>query len=274
MTEVMLRENLSNEQKKIDVRIRARFLDEWILDNAPITPEFAERGTRLDIDVQARYRVLVAAIADLRRYADTPSGQQLIDRLNRRIRGLVSEKRNAVFSKTATRMICLLPLCDSTKNATVTFAQRMINVCRDEFTLDLMIGIGEQDDSVHTSYIQATKALSGCSIKKNKQFCFYQDLGLEVFTDEIKPATRREFVRRIFKGYTKQEIESLSHILEVYYECEGSIGTAADRLFMHKNTLQYKLNKLYDQTGVNPKSMQDCALFLLAIHFLQDESAF
>ena len=113
MTETMMQENAQQEQKKIDDRIHSRFLDEWVLEGVPITPEMVERGARLNIDVRKSYRVIVAVIANLRQYSDTPEGQVMIDRINRCIRRVMEKTSGGIFTKTANKMICLIPSTDN-----------------------------------------------------------------------------------------------------------------------------------------------------------------
>lgn len=266
MTEILLRENLLNQQRKIDDRIRSRFLDEWILDGATITSEFAERGARLGIDVKQPYRVVVATIADLRRYADDPEGQILIDRINRRVRRAM-ENAGGLFAKTATRMICLFPSLSTEQYRLVQFAHNLQNKINEEFSIQLLLGIDSPCLSVHGGYLQAVKALGACSPVLGRTVCGYEDVNLEIFMDEVSPYSKREFVRRIFRGFSDEEIAVWVRILQVYFAAEGSISKAAEQLFLHKNTLQYKLKKLCDQTGYNPKTPAGGALYYLAIQF-------
>ena len=61
-------------------------------------------------------------------------------------------------------------------------------------------------------------------------------------------------------------------MLELYYECEGSVSEASKRLFIHKNTLQYRLRRLADTTGYDPRSIKFSSLYYNAIHFYRDIS--
>ncbi|MFZ2538276.1 MAG: helix-turn-helix domain-containing protein, partial [Oscillospiraceae bacterium] len=71
-------------------------------------------------------------------------------------------------------------------------------------------------------------------------------------------------------GYSAKEISQWIVILETYYKEEGSIAATAQKLFVHKNTLQYKLKKLYEQTGYDPRSIHYSSLYYNAIYFYRD----
>lgn len=266
MTEAMMQENYQNEQKKIDDRISSRFLDEWMLDGVPITPSLVERGARLNIDVRQPHRVMVLAIADFRRYSDTPEGQVTIDRINRRVRAIM-ESYGGIFNKTATRMICLFPGADATDDAMVERAEAILATVKREFGIQLHAGVDDSEaEGVSQGYQQASKAVQGCGAS-GKSICLYSSINLEIFMDEIPQKLRQAFIRRIFRHCSDKEMEQLIEILQVYFETNGSINQTANRLFLHKNTLQYRLKKMHEKTGYNPRHIADSALIYLAIQF-------
>ena len=62
-----------------------------------------------------------------------------------------------------------------------------------------------------------------------------------------------------------------SQLLKAYFACNGSIQEMGNRLFLHKNTVQYKLNKLKKMTGLDPRRVEEAALFYLAVMLMEDE---
>ena len=59
-------------------------------------------------------------------------------------------------------------------------------------------------------------------------------------------------------------------MLETLYDLEGSITAAAEKLHMHKNTLQYKLRRIYERTGYDPRSIRWSSLSYIAIDFYRE----
>ncbi|MDL2324364.1 helix-turn-helix domain-containing protein [Ruminococcaceae bacterium OttesenSCG-928-A16] len=267
MTEILLRENLMNQQKKIDDRIRTRFLDEWILDDAPPTAAFVQRGVRLGLDITVPYRVMVAIIADIKRYTDTPEGQVLIDKINRRLRRWMAAAPGQIFAKTPSRAICLFPALGLNDARLLTTAQALQRCIQEEFGIQMLVGIDGGAATVPEAYQQATKAVMACNPKIAKTVCLYNNINLEIFSDEVSVHTKKEFIRRIFRDIPEDELSLWVPLLQAYFDANGSISQAAERLFLHKNTLQYRLKKLYQITGYNPRNMQDATLFVLAIQF-------
>ena len=52
--------------------------------------------------------------------------------------------------------------------------------------------------------------------------------------------------------------------MTIYEEFNGSITQTAEKLFMHKNTLQYKLQKIKKLSGYDPRVLRDFTELSLA----------
>ncbi|MFR5841854.1 helix-turn-helix domain-containing protein [Blautia sp. 2227st1_G12_2227SCRN_220401] len=55
------------------------------------------------------------------------------------------------------------------------------------------------------------------------------------------------------------------NLLRTYFSLEMSLADAAEKLFLHKNTFQYKLNHIYKKCGLNPRKFRDAVLLYLAL---------
>ena len=54
-------------------------------------------------------------------------------------------------------------------------------------------------------------------------------------------------------------------MLGVYFACECSLKEAAEKLFVHKNTLQYHLDRVRSATGFDPRKFSDAVILYLAL---------
>ena len=270
MTEILLREHDDQQRRKIESRIRTRFLEDWIMtERFQNDPGFLQRAQAQEIDITLPRRVAALRIADITRYADSPDGQETIDSINRWVRGELSRVPGAIFSKTASEMICLLPAQDDDR--TLRFVKRLMQGVTDQFRVPLLAGIDSGDDAGHVSLYQAwkkaMKALQACAASREKQLLFYDDITYELFLDDIDSASRALFVERVFRGLSEEETEEYAALITTLYQMNGSINRTAGAHFIHKNTLQYKLNKLTRITGRDPRSYENVPLYTLAIIF-------
>lgn len=58
--------------------------------------------------------------------------------------------------------------------------------------------------------------------------------------------------------------------LETLFRCQLNVSDAARQLYLHRNTLQYRLDKLTEQTGLDPRQFPDAVLLQLLLLFRQN----
>jgi carbohydrate diacid regulator len=277
MTEILLKDNDAQERKKIDDRIRTRFLHDWIMtDQSATDPSFSHRALVQEIDISLPRRVVLLRIDPIAKYSDDAAGQQLIDTVNRFVRRALAGIPGAIFSKTTNEMICLLP--DQSDEAIQQFVGRIRAEAQAQYAVNLIAGAdsdhGGAPVAIHQAYQKACKALQACAEAKDKDLVFYGEITYELFLGEISEHTKQQFIRRVFKGCDEKEMREYMGLLKTLYETNGSITQTAEAHFIHKNTLQYKLNKLTQRTGYDPRAYGAIPLYYLAVLFSREEAGF
>ncbi|HLS20202.1 MAG TPA: sugar diacid recognition domain-containing protein [Bacillota bacterium] len=74
-----------------------------------------------------------------------------------------------------------------------------------------------------------------------------------LFADELFPQLKRDFL--------------------VYCECHLNVSEAARELFLHRNTLIYRLNKIEELTSLNMRNFNHCALLYIALKKMTAKTA-
>ena len=92
----------------------------------------------------------------------------------------------------------------------------------------------------------------------------------------LQLAPREEMVRlfrKVFHGYSEGELARTMEMLRLYARHNGSINKVSEQLGIHKNTLQYRLNRLAERTGYVPQQVSDMAYLyvLMKIYELEIE---
>ena len=103
----------------------------------------------------------------------------------------------------------------------------------------------------------AARCLSGSA----RTYVLFDDLTLEVLLSSADDAVRAQFLQKTIASLSDQEL----HILHAYFSENMSLSAASRKLYIHKNTLQYKLNHIAEKTGWNPRRFQDAVLLFLAL---------
>ena len=123
----------------------------------------------------------------------------------------------------------------------------------------LSFGVGkikEKIGELKDSYKEGVEALEW-GIKSKNEITFYDDLDLELIIKNITKNLAQIYKEKIFKKLTNKEIEEYNIIFLLYEKYNGSLNKIAKELFIHVNTLQYKLNKLYEKTDLNMRNYND-----------------
>ena len=275
MTEILIRDHYYHEQKEIDKNIHNRFIEEWICgDIKNVNPAMVDRGNSLGIDITLLRRIMIFSPIihkDMENKQDQEYEQRLINGTEAIISQILAEDKNNILLKTTKNVICAVT---GMKDKDVMYmANRIKTVVESQYEATLAIGIDSPIDNymlIHNAYGKAQKALQACIRSQSKDIRFYNTINMEIFSGEIPDLIKLEYIRRIFRGYSAEEISQWIRILEVFFEEDGSITKTAERLFIHKNTLQYKLNKLKERTGYDTRSIRYSSLFYIAVHFYRD----
>lgn len=97
---------------------------------------------------------------------------------------------------------------------------------------------------------------------KGKSVLSLSDVALHYFT---KKKLSQSIIVTTFKETLQLDAE-LKKIILALWENQGNISSTAKSLFLHRNTLQYRLEKFYDQTGLSLKKMDDLIWCYLLIN--------
>lgn len=62
----------------------------------------------------------------------------------------------------------------------------------------------------------------------------------------------------------------IKDVIIALYQSAGNLSSAAKKLFLHRNTLQYRLERFYESTNLNLKQMDDLVLCYLLITAFKD----
>ena len=272
MTELLLENAYSMEQKHIQESVCNRYLAEWLSGEAKnITSDFIKRGRLLGFDITVPRRIIVCSFYHLNSSEDLKT-MQIIEQVEGFVKKRVTimDSFNIYYKSGSTLVCAVTALTDESVEYLAIELKRQVE---EQYPIKMAIGIDSKVDSftfVQTALNRAQKANKACMRTHKRDIRFYDDLNMEVFTDEISELIKLEFIHRIFKGFSEEEIRNAMILLEVYYDLEGAINKAAEHLFIHKNTLQYKLCRIWERTGYDPRSIRHSSLFYIAIHFYRE----
>lgn len=140
-----------------------------------------------------------------------------------------------------------------------TFANKNASI------LQVAVGKSTPVFQVHHSYESALTAINTLT-NASENFALFDDLTLQLILSSVTDDNRNHFLLKTIRGLSTQDL----NIIKVYFSEDMSLGKTCDKLYLHKNTLQYKLNRIHKITGLNPRKFQDAVLLYLAVQLQMD----
>lgn len=114
--------------------------------------------------------------------------------------------------------------------------------------------------NVHLAWPQAVAARRYAR-RQNLPFCKSDGLSAELVLAGIPEEIRHAYAARVLNQLAEKERQTLS----TYLDNHLSLKDTAQKLFIHKNTLQYQLDKITEKCGLNPRIFGEAFLLKLAL---------
>ncbi len=268
MTEILIRERSVMDQQRLDLRVRSRFLEDWILgEGLTHAQALTERGLALGIDITLPRRVMVVSVRSRENYTDTMEGQQLIEAVENTVSGCVQSYPGSMILRNAARQILILRKRPTREMRRI--GAELSNAVEQAHGVQLIAGIDGTAKDLHTAYLQASRAWHTAS-HRHGRIIGYEELKTELLLGDISRSRKEEYLHTIFAHCGQTELSGWMRVLEAYFAAEGSLSAAADALFIHKNTLQYRLKGLAALTGLDVRQPSQSPALYMALLFFQD----
>lgn len=126
----------------------------------------------------------------------------------------------------------------------------------------IQMGIGRPAElfKISASYDTARIALNSLT-DSNIAFALFDDLTLEILLGSLNEVTSAEFLKKTIACLNETDCS----LLHSYFDHEQSLSRTSEALYLHKNTLQYKLDRIHKICGLNPRSFKDGVILYLAL---------
>lgn len=124
-------------------------------------------------------------------------------------------------------------------------------------TTDTNVHIGEGTtitglEDIHKSFLRARAATRMAIIQKKRSVSYY-DMGVNSILYNVEDEEiLREYYDRLLEpllSYDKKHQGNYVETLRLYLENSGSLQAVAQEMFTHKNTVNYRMHKIYELLG-------------------------
>ena len=152
----------------------------------------------------------------------------------------------------------------------VKTANAIVETINSELMLKVFVGIGTPVDSINDisrSYSEARLAIEiGRVFEGDKYILSYEELGIGRLIYQLPSKLCELFLDEIFKkdGLEVLDDETLQTI-DKFFENNLNVSETSRQLFVHRNTLVYRLDKIERLTGLDLRKFDDAVVFKVAV---------
>ncbi len=138
----------------------------------------------------------------------------------------------------------------------------------DETGHTCLVGIGEPKRTLAAtgeSFREARRAMEvGRTFRSDVTLFVYRNLVLERFLTDIPRELGARYHSILFNRKTARLFnEEMLHTIRMFFEKDLNLSDTARQLYIHRNTLVYRLDKVQRQTGLDLRRFEDAVTFKL-----------
>jgi carbohydrate diacid regulator len=149
-------------------------------------------------------------------------------------------------------------------------AGSIVDTLSSEFYTHCVVGIGTAIEGIKDlarSFKEAQVALEvGKVFDTERSIVRYDNLGIARLVYQLPTTLCEMFLKEVFK---KGSIESLDHetlfTIQRFFENNLNVSETSRKLFVHRNTLVYRLEKIKKITGLDLREFEDAIVFKVAL---------
>lgn len=124
----------------------------------------------------------------------------------------------------------------------------------------LSVGVGQAQNASHLTASFRTAEIALNSLRNAENFALFDSLSLEILLGAVPEKYKEEFLLKALYHLSPDDIA----LLHTYFEEGHSLSQTCKKLYMHKNTLQYRLDRIHRVCGFNPRDFKDAVVLYLA----------
>ena len=253
-----------------DSRLKEELVQD-LIESDTIMPNTIDWANRLGVDLS------VPRIACI---IEVDSGQLGIENARNELQNLQQllkfpERDNLVAVLSLTELVILKPALNKLGRWDPAYhidrIHQLFARMNENARLNVRISLGHYfsgDNGISLSYHTAKTTLKiGKSRLPNQRIYNYQDLVLPVLLNQLKDGWQKEELERPIKKLKLMDSNGiLVKTLLAWFENNMQTIATAKALYIHRNTLEYRLNKISDLTGLDLSSTDARFLLYLAVH--------
>ncbi len=269
LVELMLSHNFLQKEIALEHKAKENYYQQLLSNNIKNDELFNDRAKLFDVDFDL-YRVVMVIKTlpiDNKLLHNKINDLYSLDKVDKEQDIVLIRGENLVFIKSL-KSNTFKEQCKVIQSQ----ADKLLKELEDAFDF-VEIGVGQVFPvlkRLYLSYEGAKHALEvGEKVYDSKEKIYYLDhLGYDYFIPYIDSESAEYYLHHILESDIAELFDNndIGPLIEALADNNLNISKAADALYVHRNTLLYRLNKIKDMTGYDPKDAKCLFTLLLAYH--------
>lgn len=267
MTELMVESLQQKESQMMINSSRSRFLNSWIEWDGSNIEEFYNRGKLLGIDTTPKQSVVCVDFGGSKLYFNDPDNSLKPDQILSKVAVSSGFPGPELYCYSDDYFVFLIP--ESTNEQALKIAgmfQREVAVHTKKM---VFIGISSHSGTSSEIAILFREARSACEIAKRsdgRSIQIYSRTDPEFIAGSISEDIRVALMNSVLGTCRKERRSEYIELLHYYFQYNGVLNDAAAAMFIHRNTFQYRIDKMEKEIGYRLNNSRDrFILYLVSI---------
>ncbi|MEQ6377857.1 sugar diacid recognition domain-containing protein [Bacillaceae bacterium S4-13-56] len=252
--EMTIQQAFLTEQLQWDERLKEELMSQIV--NGNLDELARERAKRLKIDLESPRIVIIIA------FSSSELDEERVTKRRREVFRVIGEffTGKAIFANTNPNEVTILRKAPIQRSVLMQEMISLQNTISRIKSISFKVSIGsEYQDIVDApkAYRQAKEAgRVGEIFSPHQNIYFFDEWILPVTLSSI-PNHDHGLIQRYERLVDKDKKGELRETLKLYIDENGDVSKIADQLFIHRNTLRYRLEKIHEITGRDPRKLKD-----------------
>ncbi len=239
---------------------RNNFFQNLLLDNLLLV-DIHNRSKKLHIELNAARAIILFEVSE---HKDVIASEMLS--------GLFTVQNGDYLTEVDENSVILIKLLENGEDAEALddYARTAVDMLNTEAMINVRAAygtvVGELKD-LSRSYKEARMAMDvGRIFYANKRVISYNQLGIGRLIYQLPHSLCKMFLEEVFENADSVEFDQeILTTIDAFFENNLNVSETARKLFVHRNTLVYRIEKLQKSTGLDIRTFDDAMTMKIAL---------
>ena len=253
MTEILIKEFYFRDQTEIRLE-NERYLVELLISEENTLETAVSVAAGLNINLDKFKRVAIVKLQE-KEHKFTNMRKLILNSIKRRI-----DQKELVVNNQGNYILLL----DKTD---IVRLKAIKDYITSKYSIECAIGYSEEvhgKEEIHYQYLNTSHIVVLAHKMQRYEIVTLNDFDLELISLNLDDSFKQTYLKKVFGNINEEVLEQWTNMLVAFARNDGSINATSDELYIHKNTLQYRLKKIREVTGYDPRKLRDFTILFLA----------